>query len=327
MNSQFVNEPLTYTNSKRYQTFPIDKQYLHIWNLYKKQFSNFWSVEEIDFSQDNFKDLNDNEQYFIKNILAFFAASDGIVNENIQLNFLKDITIFEITVCYEFQVMIENLHNEMYSLLIDTYITDISEKHKLLNAIETIPAIRKKTDWIIKYINDTSCSLAKRLVIFAIVEGVMFQGSFCAIFWLKKQGKMPGLTFSNELISRDEGMHTEFGVELYKMTVNKLSQEEIYEIFNEAVEIEIEFICESIPCGLIGMNSKLMSEYIKFVADRLIIQLGYTKLYNAKNPFDFMEFASIKNKTNFFEKRVSEYSKAGVMMKSSDNAFSVDEEF
>ena len=320
-------EPLTDKSLKRYQLFPLDKRYEHIWKLYKKQFSNFWSVEEIDFSLDEFDKLTPNEQKFIKNILAFFAASDGIVNDNIQVNFLLDIEILEIKVCYEFQVMIENLHNECYSLLIDTYIKDNDEKLKLLNAIEEIPAIQKKALWIINHINDKSCSLSKRLVIFSIVEGVMFQGSFCAIFWLKKRGLMPGLTFSNELISRDEGMHTDFGVELYKMSTNKLTQQEIEYIFKEAVEIEIEFICESIPCGLIGMNSNLMTEYIKFIADRLIIQLGYNKLYNSRNPFDFMEFSSVRNKTNFFEKKVSEYNKAGVMQNIEENSFSLTTDF
>jgi len=660
--NQSLYEPLTDKNSKRYQIFPLDKRYEHIWKLYKKQFSNFWSVEEIDFGLDEFDKLTPNEQKFIKNILAFFAASDGIVNENIQVNFLQDIEILEIKVCYEFQVMIENVHcvsgntniltdkgyfnieslinkninvwngeqfaptqvkytgnqalynvclsngmeldctdghkwfirtgnqkhpesckmtkietqhlnigdviydyqlpiidmkdidnfknpyihgffcgdgsycnkypiiclydkkmelleyfnvdnisksekyirfyitkkinknkyyvpinysietklrwlegycdadgtinlnptkdatsiqigsinkkflqdiqlllttlgintyisfshkagkrflpkndgtddytyydckdcftiyisttnvnklidlgfspkrlqikycsriingvpkarkikitkitkisddertycfteplnsagifngiltgqSETYSLLIDTYITDSNEKLRLLNAIEEIPTIQKKANWVINHINNKSCSLSKRLVIFTIVEGVMFQGSFCAIFWLKKRGLMPGLTFSNELISRDEGMHTDFGVELYRMSGNKLTQDEIEYIFREAVDIEIEFICESVPCGLIGMNSDLMTEYIKFVADRLILQLGYNKIYNARNPFDFMEFSSVRNKTNFFEKKVSEYNKAGVMQNSEENAFSLDADF
>lgn len=327
MNSLIDNEPLMNKQLKRYQTFPIDINYEHIWKLYKKQFSNIWSVEEIDFSQDNFNELTINEQEFIKNILAFFAASDGIVNENIRCNFLGDIEIYEVKVCYEFQVMMENIHSETYSLLIDTYITCEDEKQRLYNAIETIPAIKKKAEWTLKYVNDINCSLSKRLVIFSIVEGVMFQGAFCAIFWLKKQSKMPGLTYSNELISRDEGMHTDLGVELYKLTNNKLSQEEINEIFIEAIDIEIEFICKSIPCDLIGMNAKLMAEYIQFIADRLIVQLGYNKLFNTKNPFDFMELASVKNKTNFFEKRVSEYSKAGLMMNTNDNTFNINEKF
>jgi ribonucleoside-diphosphate reductase beta chain len=319
-------EPLLDKSVKRYQTFPIDKNYLHIWDLYQKQESNFWIVKEIDFSNDHFDELTDNEQFFIKNILAFFAASDGLVNENIQVNFLNDIDIYEVKVCYDFQVMIENIHSHMYSLLIDTYVKNTEEKNRLFNAIETIPAIKKKAEWTMKYINE-ECSLAKRLVIFSIVEGVMFQGSFCAIFWLKKQGKMPGLTHSNELISRDEGMHTEFGIELYRMIVNKLSKKEIYQIFEEAIEIETEFICKSIPCDLIGMNSKLMSQYIKFVADRLIMQLGYPKLYKAVNPFDFMELGSVRNKTNFFEKKVSEYNKAGSMMDASENSFALDANF
>jgi len=311
-----------------YTFYPIRnrKYYDH----YKKQVATFGTVEEVDLAKDRSdyeEKLTDNEKEFVKNVLAFFAASDGIVNENIQINFLQDIEILEIKVCYEFQVMIENLHNETYSLLIDTYIKDSDEKLRLLNAIEKIPAIQKKANWVINHINDKSCSLSKRLVIFSIVEGVMFQGSFCAIFWLKKRGLMPGLTFSNELISRDEGMHTDFGVELYKMSTNKLTQSEIEYIFNEAVEIEIEFICDSVPCGLIGMNSNLMTEYIKFVADRLIIQLGYNKLYNARNPFDFMEFSSVRNKTNFFEKKVSEYNKAGVMQNVEENSFSLDADF
>jgi len=320
-------EPLTDKSIKRYQTFPIDPNYLHIWNLYKKQVSNFWVPEEIDFSQDKFDELTTDEQHFIKNILAFFASSDGLVNENIQVNFLKDIEIFEITVCYDYQKMIENCHNESYSLLIDTYITDESEKTKLLNAIETIPAIQKKANWIIKHINDDSCSLAKRLIIFCIVEGIMFSGSFCAIFWLKKQGKMHGLTFSNELIARDESQHCELGVELYKLIVNKLTQKQMYQIFNEAIDIETEFICDSIPCSLIGMNSELMSQYIKFVSDRLLVQLGYKKLFKATNPFDFMELGSVKNVSNFFERRVSEYSKSGVMMNANDNLFSTEADF
>lgn len=320
------NEPLTISDN-RYTTFPINNRYINLWNSYKKQLASFWVPEEIDFSQDNFDELTEDEQYFIENILAFFAASDGIVNENIEVNFLQDINVYEAKLCYVYQEMMENIHSETYSLLIDTYIKDSTKKEKLFNAIKTIPSIKQKADWTFKHINDKNCSLAKRLVIFAIVEGVMFQGSFCAIFWLKEQGKLPGLCHANKQISKDEGLHAEFSVELYHLTVNKLSQEEIYNIFNEAIQIEKEFICESIPCKLIGMNSNLMSQYIEYIADRLIIQLGYNKLFNVSNPFDFMELSSVEDKVNFFERKVGEYSIPGVGKSDKDNKFSLDADF
>ena len=317
---------------KKYTLFPIQKKYEHVWSLYKHAVSVFWTVEEIDLAKDkeDWIKLDKNEQYFIKNILAFFAGSDGIVNENISNRFMNDIdklNSLEVKCFYNFQETIENIHSETYSLLIDTYINNDSEKSFLFNAIYNIPCVKKKAEWCYKWMEDTQSSFETRLVAFCCVEGIFFSGSFCAIFWLKKRGLMPGLTFSNELISRDEGLHTDFGVELYKLQENKLSNSHFMNIVCDAVSIEKEFIIDSLPCDLIGMNKKLMSEYIEFVADRLCLQFGYDKIYNTKNPFDFMELISMRNKTNFFEKRVGEYSKAGVNMDDCDMSFELNDDF
>jgi len=296
-------------SNDRFVIFPI--QYQDIWNLYKKAVSTFWTVEEINLSKDkeDWNKLNKDEKYFIKNILAFFASSDGIVMENLVERFMNEIQIAEARSFYSYQIFNENIHSETYSLLIDTYIDDQNEKNHLLKAIDNHPIVKLKADWAIKWIADKQSIFAKRLIAFSIVEGVFFSGSFCAIYWLKKRGLMPGLTFSNELISRDEGLHTDFAVLLYSKLKNKLPINEFNCIINEAVKIEIEFITKSLPCKLIGMNSNLMSEYIKFVADRLCTQLGYNKIYNVNNPFDFMELISLRPKSNFFEIRVGEYQK------------------
>mgnify|MGYP003685739521 FL=1 len=316
-----MNNKLEYLlteNENRFVLFPI--KHNKIWDMVKKQQACFWIAEEIDLSKDieDWNKLNNNERHFIKNILAFFAGSDGIVLENLVLNFFSEIQIPEVRSFYSFQIMMESTHSETYSLLIDKYIADADEKHKTFNAITFSPAIKKKADWAVKWIDSKTSTFTIRLVAFAIVEGLFFSGAFCSIYWLKKRGLLPGLTFSNELISRDEGMHTEFAVLLYSMIQNKLSQDEIYTIFKEAVAIEKEFIMDSIPCNLLGMNVHMMSEYIEFVADRLIVQLGYTKLFNTSNPFDFMELISLNSKTNFFEKRVSEYS-LGAITKEEEN--------
>ena len=306
--SKNVNEPLLSENPNRYVMFPLQDH--DIWSLYKKMFDCMWRAEEIDLSKDliHWKTLNSNEQHFIKMILAFFAASDGIVLENLGMRFLSDVQLPEARAAYGFQLMMENVHSETYSLLIDTYIKDAVEKKKLFEALDNFPCIKKKADWAIKWINDKRSSFAARLVAFACVEGIFFSGSFCSIFWLKKRGLMPGLTFSNELISRDEGMHTDLAVMLFNKLNKKLNKQKIKEIIKEAVVIEKEFICEALPCKLIGMNSKLMKQYIEFVADRLLTQLGCTKEYKSANPFDFMEMISLEGKTNFFEKRVGDYS-------------------
>ena len=301
-------EPLLTENPKRYVMFPLQDQ--DIWKLYKKMFDCMWRAEEIDLSKDliHWNKLKDGERHFIKMILAFFAASDGIVLENLGARFLNEVQLPEARAAYGFQLMMENVHSETYSLLIDTYIKDGKEKAKLFNALEEFPCIKKKADWSIKWIEDNDSSFATRLVAFACVEGIFFSGSFCSIYWLKKRGLMPGLTFSNELISRDEGMHTDLAVLLFNKLNNKLDQQKIRDIVEEAVGIEKEFICEALPCKLIGMNSKLMSQYIEFVADRLLVQLGCNKIYEVKCPFDFMEMISLDGKTNFFEKKVSDYS-------------------
>ena len=317
-----MNNKLEYLlteNENRFVLFPI--KHNKIWDMVKKQQACFWIAEEIDLSKDieDWNKLNKNERHFIKNILAFFAGSDGIVLENLVLNFFSEIQIPEVRSFYSFQIMMESTHSETYSLLIDKYIVDADEKHKTFNAIQFSPAIKKKADWAITWIDSNTSTFSTRLIAFAIVEGLFFSGAFCSIYWLKKRGLLPGLTFSNELISRDEGMHTEFAVLLYSMIQNKLSQDEIYTIFKEAVAIEKEFIIESIPCNLIGMNVHMMSEYIEFVADRLIVQLGYTKLFNTSNPFDFMELISLNSKTNFFEKRVSEYSLGSIGKEDTEN--------
>lgn len=299
-------------NPHRYVLFPI--KYPKIWEAYKKAEASFWTAEEIDFSKDttDWEALTANEQHFIKNVLAFFAGSDGIVLENLLQRFSSEVQIPEVRCFYGFQAAIENIHSEVYSLMIDKYIHDPTEKEKLFHAIDTIPCVANKAKWAIKWTRDKDASFATRLVAFAAVEGIFFSGSFCSIFWLKKRGLMPGLTFSNELISRDEGMHTDFAVLLYSMLKHKLSYEIIQDLITEAVMIEKKFIIESIPCALIGMNSKLMGEYIEFVADRLVQQLGYPKIFKTANPFDFMELISITGKTNFFERRVGEYSLSGV---------------
>lgn len=305
-------EYLLKENPGRFVIFPI--QHKEIWKFYKNAQSSMWTMEEIDLHADILDwelKLTDNERYYIKNVLGFFSNSDGIVNENLALRFMNEVQIPEARFMYGFQIMIENVHSETYSMLIETFIKDKVERNKLFNAIETIPCIKKKADWALKWIHGTQ-SFAERLVAFAIVEGIFFSSSFCAIFWLKKRGLMPGLAFSNELISRDEGLHCDFACLLYSMLKYKLTQERIYEIMKEAVIYEQEFACESLPVELIGMNAKLMSEYIEFCADRLIYQLGYDKIYNTINPFSWMELISLQGKTNFFEKRVAEYQKANV---------------
>ena len=302
------HEPLLNETDERYVMFPIKDN--DIWNMYKKQMDCFWRAEEIDLSKDlvHWESLTSNEQHFIKMVLAFFAASDGIVLENLGMRFMSEVQLAEARAAYGFQIMMENIHSETYSLLIDSYVKDEDEKTTLFKAIENFPCVEKKADWARKWIGDKESNFATRLVAFACVEGIFFSGSFCAIYWLKKRGLMPGLTFSNELISRDEGMHTDFAVLLHSKLNNKISQEKLYDIVREAVEIEKEFICDALPCRLIGMNATLMSKYIEFVADRLIRQLGFEGIYNTQNPFDFMEMISIEGKTNFFEKRVSDYS-------------------
>ena len=312
--SQFV-EPILQENKDRFVIFPI--QHHDLWEWYKKSEASMWTAEEIDLHQDitDWTDkLTDDERYFIKHVLAFFAASDGIVNENLAENFVNEVQYSEAKFFYGFQIMMENIHSETYSLLIDTYVKDEKEKARLFNAIETFPAIKKKADWALKWIE--SPSFAERLIAFAAVEGIFFSGSFCSIFWLKKRGLMPGLTFSNELISRDEGMHCDFAVHLHEHhLVNKVPKERIKEIIVDALNIEREFITESLPVSLIGMNAKLMSQYLEFVTDGLLADLGCDKVYNTANPFDFMDMISLQGKTNFFEKRVSEYQKAGVLNK------------
>ena len=312
--SKNVLEPLLTPDDKRFVMFPIQDD--KIWSMYKKQVDCFWRAEEIDLTKDlaHWEALQYDEKTFISMILAFFAASDGIVLENLTVRFMSDVQISEARAFYGFQIAMENIHSETYSLLIETYIKDDVEKDKLFNAIENFPCIQKKAKWAQRWINDNRSSFAKRLVAFACIEGIFFSGAFCSIYWLKKRGLLPGLTFSNELISRDEALHTEFAVLLYNKLLKKMSKAKIHEIIKEAVEIEIEFICEALPCKLIGMNSKLMSQYIQFVADRLSVQLGYDKIYNVTNPFDFMELISIEQKTNFFESRVSDYALANKTM-------------
>lgn len=321
-----LEEPLLKENNNRFVIFPI--QHPDIWEFYKKAEASFWTAEEIDLSNDmkDWKTLNDGERHFVSHILAFFAASDGIVNENLAENFVSEVQYAEAKFFYGFQIMMENIHSETYSLLIDTYIKDNKEKDKLFNALDTIPCVNKKGKWALKWIE--SDNFVERLIAFAAVEGIFFSGSFCSIFWLKKRGLMPGLTFSNELISRDEGLHCDFACHLYTDHINnKLPEERVYKIITDAVEIEQEFVVDALPVDLIGMNAKLMSQYIEFVADRLLISLGLDKYYNAKNPFDFMEMISLQGKTNFFEKRVAEYQKSGVMGDKDDQAFTLDEDF
>jgi len=313
------DEPLFKENPNRFVIFPI--KWPQIWSMYKKALASIWTVEELDLSKDHndWEKLNENERYFIENILAFFAASDGIVNENLVERFCNDIQVPEAKCFYGFQIAMENIHSETYSLLIDTLVKDSSKKQSLFNAIETIPSVKRKAEWALKWIQDKNSNYATRLIAFAAVEGIFFSGAFCSIFWLKKRGLMPGLTCSNELISRDEALHTEFAILIYSLLQNKLDKNIVTEIIMDAVSIEKEFITESIPCKLIGMNADMMTEYIEFVADRLLVQLGYTKIYNSNNPFAFMDMISMEGKTNFFEKRVTEYSKAGVGLEDTNN--------
>lgn len=323
--SKIQNEPLLTEDDNRYVMFPIQDH--DVWSMYKKQVDCFWRAEEIDFSKDltSWETLTDNEKYFIKMILAFFAASDGIVLENLGVRFMSEVQLSEARAFYGFQIAMENIHSEVYSLLIDTYVKDRVEKSNLFEAVQNFPCIKKKADWAIKWINDKRSSFATRLLAFACVEGIFFSGAFCSIYWLKKRGKMPGLTFSNELISRDEALHTEFAILLYKKLNKQLPKKKVLEIIKEAVDIEREFICEALPCRLISMNAALMSQYIEFVADRLLVQLGCDKFYNASCPFDFMEQISIEGKTNFFEKRVGEYALAN--KDKDESTFDLDDAF
>jgi len=324
-------EPLLMENKHRWVMFPL--QYPEIWEMYKKHEASFWTAEEIDLAQDmrDWDGLSNDEQHFIKHVLAFFAASDGIVNENLSTNFSDEIQVPEARAFYGFQMAMENIHSETYSLLIEQYIRDKDERMKLFHAIETIPAVAVKAQWAVDWMNPDR-SFYERLVGFACVEGILFSGSFCAVYWLKKRGLMPGLTFSNELISRDEGLHTDFACLIYKLLKHKLEDDMVHDIIRGAVAAEKEFICEALPCALIGMNSSQMTEYIQFVADRLLTALGHPKLYNTANPFDWMELISLQGKTNFFEKRVGEYQKKGVMASLDGDAgdgagFALDEDF
>ena len=318
-------DPLLTPDDTRFVMFPIKDQ--DIWKMYKTQVECFWRAEEIDLSKDliHWDNLEQNEKYFISMILAFFAASDGIILENLASRFMGEVQLAEARAFYGFQIAMENIHSETYSLLIESYIKNTEEKHKLFNAIDNFPCIKKKSDWAQKWIHDTHSCFATRLIAFACIEGIFFSGAFCSIYWLKKRGLMPGLTFSNELISRDEALHTEFAILLYKKLLNKVKNTRVYEIIKEAVEIETEFICDALPCRLIGMNSVLMTQYIQFVADRLSVQLGYDKIYNVVNPFDFMELISLESKTNFFEKRVDSYALANKTV--SEEVFELSEDF
>jgi ribonucleoside-diphosphate reductase beta chain len=320
-------EPILNKTNSRFSLFPILHNDIYI--LYQKSLASFWVPQEIDLSQDvhDWKNrLNDNERHFIKYILAFFANSDSVVNENLTLRFYNEIAIPEARAFFSVQCMMETIHQETYSLLIDTYISDANEKEKLFNAIDNIPCVGKKGDFMFKYII-FPLPFAERLLAFMCVEGIFFSGAFCAIYWLKTKNLLQGLTFSNELISRDEGMHVEHAILLYKKLINKPSEKRVYEIIEEAVKIELEFITEALPVSLLGMNNKMMGEYIKFVSDVLLVKLGYKKLYNVSNPFPFMEMISLEGKTNFFEKRVGEYQKAGVLATKEEMTFSLDTDF
>ena len=318
-------EPLLVPDDNRFVMFPI--KYEDIWSMYQKQIDCFWRPEEIDLSKDltHWDALNKDEQFYISMILAFFAASDGIVLENLAQRFMSDVQVSEARAFYGFQIAMENIHSHTYSNLIETYIKDKDEKHKLFNAITNYPCIKKKSDWAKKWIHDNRSSFATRLVAFACVEGIFFSGAFCSIFWLKKRGLMPGLTFSNELISRDEALHCEFAILLYSKLLKKMDKTRMHEIIKEAVDIETEFICDALPCKLIGMNSELMTQYIKYVADRLCVQLGYKKIYNVSNPFDWMELISLESKTNFFERHNDAYALADKT--NTVNAFEFTDEF
>jgi len=320
-------EPLLRDNPGRFVILPI--KYREIWDMYKKAVASFWTIEEVDLSRDMafWEGLNDGERHFISHVLAFFAASDGIVNENLIERFCQEVQVPEARCFYGFQIAMENIHSEMYSLLINTYIQDPEEQHRLFNAIETMPCIKKKADWALRWISHKSASYAERIIAFAAVEGIFFSGSFASIFWLKKRGMMPGLTFSNELISRDEGLHTDFACLMFKLLARKPSQERIIGIIKEAVLIEQEFLTEALPVNLIGMNCDLMRTYIEFVADRLLLELECPKVFNVENPFDFMENISMDGKTNFFEKRVGEYQKSGVMGTKEDREINFEDDF
>lgn len=319
-------EPILTEEKNRFVLFPI--QHDAIWQMYKQHEACFWTAEEIDLTQDltDWEKLTDDERHFIKHVLAFFAASDGIVNENLVINFMKEVQLAEARCFYGFQIAIENIHAETYSLLIDTYIKDPTEKDFLFNAMENLDCVKKKANWALDWI-DNAPSFAHRLIAFAAVEGIFFSGSFCSIFWLKNRGLMPGLAFSNELISRDEGLHCDFACLLYSMMNNKPPKEEAVKIITDAVLFEKEFVTDALPVSLIGMNAELMCQYIEFVADRLIVSLGYEKVYNAENPFPFMDMINLQGKTNFFEKRVSEYQKSGVMAKKEDQTFKLTDDF
>ncbi|XP_068647778.1 ribonucleoside-diphosphate reductase small chain [Aristolochia californica] len=323
-------EPLLASNPDRFCMFPI--RYPQVWEMYKKAEASFWTAEEVDLSQDNrhWENLTNDERHFISHVLAFFAASDGIVLENLAGRFMKEVQVPEARAFYGFQIAIENIHSEMYSLLLESYIKDPMEKSRLFRAIDTVPCVGKKADWALRWI-DSAESFAERLIAFACIEGIFFSGSFCAIFWLKKRGLMPGLTFSNELISRDEGLHCDFACLLYSLLKQKPSAERVKEIVADAVVIEREFVCDALPCALVGMNRDLMGQYIEFVADRLLRALGCDKIYNVPNPFDWMELISLQGKTNFFEKRVGEYQKASVMSSLNGDGdihvFKLDEDF
>lgn len=323
--SKSTTEPLLTEDPNRFVMFPIKDQ--TIWSMYKKQVDCFWRVEEVDLSKDlkDWDKLDPTEKHFVSMILAFFAASDGIVLENLAERFMSEIQLSEARAFYGFQIAMENIHSEMYSLLIETYIANAEEKTRLFQAIDNFPCIKKKADWAIRWIHDKRSNFATRLIAFACVEGIFFSGAFCSIYWLKKRGLMPGLTFSNELISRDEALHTEFAILLYNKLERKLKKSRIHEIIRDAVEIEKEFICDALPCRLIGMNQTLMSQYIEFVADRLSLQMGADKIYNTANPFDWMEMISIEGKTNFFEKRVGEYALAS--KNTMDESFIISEDF
>jgi len=324
--SKSITENLLIPDDKRFVMFPI--QHDDIWKMYKKQVDCFWRAEEIDLCKDlkDWDTLSEDEQYFISMILAFFAASDGIVLENLSMRFMNDVQLAEARAFYGFQIAMENIHSETYSILIDSYIKDNNKKMVLFQAIENFQCIRNKAEWAQKWIKDHRSNFATRLIAFACVEGIFFSGAFCSIFWLKKRGLMPGLTFSNELISRDEALHTEFAILMYNKLNKKVNKARVYEIIKEAVEIETKFICEALPCRLIGMNSQLMIQYIQFVADRLSVQLGYEKIYNVSNPFSWMELISLQSKTNFFEKRVSDYALA-TKIKNEDDIFELKEDF
>ena len=327
LEGRHAEEPLLRENPNRFVLFPIQDP--EIWGMYKKAEASFWTAEEIDLANDlkDWDGLNSNERHFVSHILAFFAASDGIVNENLAANFATEIQSPEARCFYGFQIAVENIHSETYSLLIDTYVKNAEEKNHLLNAIETVPCVQKKARWALQWCERDNASFAERCVAFAAVEGIFFSGSFCAVFWLKKRGLLPGLCFSNELISRDEGLHCDFACLLYRKLVNQLPKSRILHIITDAVEIEKEFISDALPVELIGMNSKLMRQYIEFCADRLLAELDCPKHYGASNPFEWMEMISLQGKTNFFEKRVGEYSKSGVGVEADKQVFSLDEDF